>query len=122
MHCLQKNKCSILISYRTSVLLSTTKTKIAIFDYIAYELLSPGYAAGQIERIMRAVRSLEDMPMRHSVYREEPWKTKQVRFLPVDNYMIFYLPKDDSCTVNIIRIIYGDHDMKRQIKETKEDL
>ena len=34
MHCLQKNKCSILISYRTSVLLSTTKTKIAkgVFD------------------------------------------------------------------------------------------
>jgi toxin ParE1/3/4 len=93
----------------------------SILEYIAYELLSPEYAADQVERIMKAVRSLEDMPMRHSIYSEEPWKTKQVRFLPVDNYIIFYLPKDDSGTVNIIRIIYGGRDMKRQIKETKED-
>lgn len=94
----------------------------SIFDYIAYELLSAEYAVGQIKRILKAVRSLEDMPMRHSVYSEEPWKTRQVRFLPVDHYIIFYLPKDDSCTVNIIRIIYGGHDMKRQIMETKEEL
>ena len=94
----------------------------SIFDYITYEFLSPEYAAGQIERIMKAVRTLEDMPMRHSVYSEEPWKTRQVRFLPVDNYVIFYLPNGDSCTVNIIRIIYGGRDMKHQIKETKEEL
>ena len=94
----------------------------SIFDYIAYELLSPEYAANQIERIMKAVRSLEDMPMRHLIYNEEPWKTKQVRFLPVDNYIIFYLLKNDSGTVNIIRIIYGGRDMKRQIMETKEEL
>ncbi len=94
----------------------------SIFDYIAYELLSPEYAAGQIERIMKAVRSLEDMPMRHPIYSEEPWKTKQVRFLPVDNYIIFYLPRDEFCTVNIIRIIYDGRDMKRQIMETKEEL
>ena len=94
----------------------------SIFEYIAYELLSPEYAAGQVERIMKAARSLEDMPMRHSIYNVEPWKTKQVRFLTVDNYIIFYLPRDESGTVNIIRIIYGGRDMKRQIKETKEVL
>ena len=93
-----------------------------IYDYIAHELLSPEYAAGQVERIMKAVRSLEDLPMRQSVYGVEPWKSKQVRFLPVDNYIVFYLPKDDSHTVNIMRIIYSGRDMKRQIKETKEEL
>ena len=71
---------------------------------------------------MKAVRSLDDMPMRHPVYNEDPWRTKQVRFLTVDNYIIFYLPKDDSGTVNVIRIIYGGRDMKHQIKETKEEL
>lgn len=84
-----------------------------IYDYIAYELLSPEYAAGQTERIMKAVRSLEDMPMRHQVYEEEPWKTKQVRYLPVDNYIIFYLPKEETGIVNIVRIIYGGRDMKK---------
>lgn len=94
----------------------------SIFHYIAYKIHSPEYAAGQVERIMKAVRSLENMPMRHSVYSDEPWKTKQFRFLPVDNYIIFYLPKDDSGTVIIIRIIYSGRDMKRQIAETIEEL
>ena len=77
---------------------------------------------GQVERIMNAVRSLADMPMRHQVYEEETWKTKRVRYLPVDNYIIFYLPKEETAMVNIVRIIYGGRDMKRQIKETKEDI
>ena len=94
----------------------------SIFDYIAYELLSPEYAAGQVEHIMKAIHFLEDMPIRNPLYSEEPWRPKQIRFLPVDNYIIFYLPKDDSGTVNIIRIIYSGRDMKRQIKETKEEL
>jgi toxin ParE1/3/4 len=110
------------MSWKIQYSASSREDLRSIYDYIANELLSPEYAAGQIERIMKAVRSLEDIPMRHSVYNEEPWKTKQVRFLPVDNYIIFYLPKDDSCTVNVIRIIYGGRDMKRQIRETKEAL
>lgn len=94
----------------------------SIFDYIAYELLSPEYAAGQVERIMKATRSLEEMPLKHPVYSEEPWKTKRVRFLPVDNYIVFYLPRKECYTVNIIRIIYSGRDMQRQIQETKEEL
>lgn len=84
----------------------------SIYDYIAHELLSSEYAEGQVERIIKAARSLEEMPFRYPVYHEEPWKTKQVRYLPVDNYIIFYLPKDETSTVNIIRIIYGGRDMK----------
>ena len=110
------------MNWRIQYSASSREDLKSVFDYIAYELFSPEYAAGQVERIMKAVRSLEDMPMRYSVYNEEPWKTKLVKFLPVDNYIIFYLPMDDSKTVNIIRIIYGGRDMKRQIKETKEKL
>ena len=35
-----------------------------IYEYIAYELLVPKTAAGQTERIMKAVLSLEQIPMR----------------------------------------------------------
>lgn len=34
-----------------------------IYEYIAHELLTPEAAAGQTERIMKAARSLEQMPM-----------------------------------------------------------
>lgn len=91
-----------------------------IYEYIAYELLEPDTAAGQTNRIMKAARSLEQMPMRHRLYEEEPWHSQGLRFLPVDNYLIFYLPDETNNIVNIIRIMYGGRDVKRQLSETIE--
>lgn len=89
-----------------------------IYEYIAYELLEPDTAAGQTNRIMKAARSLEQMPMRHRLYEEEPWHSQGLRFLPVDNYLIFYLPDETNNIVNIIRIMYGGRDVKKQLDDT----
>jgi len=91
-----------------------------IYEYIAYELLEPDTAAGQTNRIMKAARSLEQMPMRHRLYEEDPWHSQGLRFLPVDNYLIFYLPDETNNIVNIIRIMYGGRYVKRQLSETIE--
>ena len=88
-----------------------------IYEYIAYELLEPDTAAGQTNRIMKAARSLEQMPMRHRLYEEEPWHSQGLRFLPVDNYLIFYLPDETNNIVNIIRIMYGGRDVKKQLDD-----
>ena len=89
-----------------------------IYEYIAYELLEPDTAAGQTNRIMKAARSLEQMPMRHRLYEEEPWHSQGLRFLPVDNYLIFYLPDETNNIVNILRIMYGGRDVKKQLDDT----
>ena len=89
-----------------------------IYEYIAYELLVSETAAGQTERIMKAIRSLEQMPMRHRLYEEEPWYSQGLRVLPVDNYLVFYLPDENSATVNIIRIMYGGRDIDKQLNES----
>ena len=86
-----------------------------IYRYIAYELLVPETATGQIQRIMRAVRSLEQMPMRHRLYEEEPWRSQGLRVLPVDNYLVFYLPDETSAAVSIIRIMYSGRDIEKQL-------
>lgn len=88
-----------------------------IYEYIACELLVPETAAGQTERIMKTIRSLEQMPMRHRLYEEEPWHSQGLRVLPVDNYLVFYLPDENSATVNIIRIMYGGRDIDKQLNE-----
>ena len=90
-----------------------------IYEYIAYELCEPQYAKDQVERIMASVRKLEDMPMRFAVYKEEPWKSKGVRFVPVDNYLVFYLPNEDDKCISIVRIMYGGRDIKKQIEENE---
>ena len=82
-----------------------------IYEYIALELLAPENAARQTQRIMKTIRSLEEMPMRHQLYGEEPWHSQGIRFLPVDNYLIFYLPEETKNTGDIVRIMYGGRDV-----------
>lgn len=89
-----------------------------IYEYIAYQLLVPETAAGQTQRIMKAVRTLDKMPMRHQLCKDEPWFSKGVRYLPVDNYLVFYLPDETKNTVNVIRIMYGGRDVREQLSET----
>lgn len=91
-----------------------------IYEYIAYELLVPETAAGQTQRIMKAVRTLDEMPMRFRLYDEEPWHSAGLRLFPVDNYIVFYLLDEAKNTVNVVRIMYGGRDIRRQLSETIE--
>lgn len=88
----------------------------SVFVTIAYDFLELTTAKKQVERIMKAVRSLDLMPLRHSIYDEEPLKSKNLRFLPIDNYIIFYIPYEETHTVSIVRILPGGMDIKAQFK------
>ncbi len=90
-----------------------------LYEYIATDLCSPDTAADQAGRIMKEIRSLDEMPMRYRLYDEEPWHSQGLRFFPVDNYLVFYLPRESDNTVYIVRIMYGGRDIRRQLKETK---
>lgn len=91
-----------------------------IYEYIAHTLLVPETAQSLVERIMSEVRSLEKSPERNPLYRDEPWHSQGVRFLPVKNYLVFYTVNMDIETVSIARIMYGGRDIRRQLEETIE--
>ena len=92
----------------------------AIYEYLAFELLVPDTASRQSDRIMKAVRTPDHMPERYKVYEEEPWKSQNLRYFPVDNYLVFSLPRKETGVINIVRIIYGGRDIKRQLEQTTE--
>lgn len=91
-----------------------------IYEYIAYNLLAPETASKQTERIMKSIRSLEEMPKRYRLYDNEPWHSQGIRFFPVDNYLVFYLPDEEESTVNIVRIMYGRRDINKQLGDAAE--
>ena len=91
-----------------------------IYEYIAFTLLETETAKKQLNRIMNAVDSLDHMPYRHRLYDKEPWHTKGLRILPVDNYLIFYLPDELQSTVAIIRIMYGGRNVNKQLNAIDE--
>lgn len=88
-----------------------------IYDYIADTLLEPVTAVKQTTRIMDATDTLENMPFRHRLYDREPWRTQGLRVLPVDNYLIFYLPNESNNTVAVIRIMYGERDIDKHLNK-----
>ena len=91
----------------------------AIFEYIAYELLAGENAIKQLDRLEEAILSLDEMPERYHLYDKEPWRERNLRIMPVDNYLVFYIPQDDDKTVTIIRVMYGRRDIDAQLKQTK---
>jgi toxin ParE1/3/4 len=91
----------------------------SIFEYIAFSLLEPETAKNQSRRIMDTVAKLNEMPLRYPLYQKEPWHSKGLRVLPVDNYLAFYLPVETKTTVAVIRIMYGGRDIEEQLRQTE---
>lgn len=86
-----------------------------IFEYIAYELQSPQNASGQLDRLEEQILSLDTMPERYRKYEKEPWKSRGLRVLPVDNYVVLYIPDSDKKVVTILRVMYVGRDIYNQL-------
>ena len=87
-----------------------------IFRYIAFNLQSVQNADGQLSRLEKAIASLDQMPERFRIYDNVKWRERNLRTMPVDNYLVFYIPTHDDCKVTILRVMYGGRDINRQLK------
>ncbi len=88
-----------------------------IYQYIAFDLLSPENASGQLSRLEEQILSLETFPERCRKYEKEPWRSRGLRIMPVDNYLVFYIPNQDSATVTVLRVMYGGRDADKQLTD-----
>lgn len=86
-----------------------------IFEYIAFELQSPQNASGQLDRLEEQILSLDTMPERYRKYEKEPWKSRGLRVLPVDNYVVLYITDSDKKVVTILRVMYAGRDIYNQL-------
>ena len=88
-----------------------------IFDYIAGTLGSRQNAAAQIRRIEKRVNALAELPERYPQYAEEPWRSRGLRVMPVDNFCVFYFVDGEAKTVFVLRIMYGKRDSEKALGE-----
>ena len=88
-----------------------------IFEYIAFDLQAPENAAGQLKRLEESILSLAEMPQRYREYDREPWKSRGLHVLPIDNFIIYYIPDEKSSVVSVIRVMYGGRDTDKQLRE-----
>ena len=88
-----------------------------IYEYIAYELQSPDNAGGQLGRLEENIMKLDQMPERFRQYEKEPWRSRGLRIMPVDNYCVLYIPDSERAIVTIIRVMYGGRDIDAQLQQ-----
>ena len=87
----------------------------AIFRYIAVELQSVQNASAQLSRLEKAIASLDQMPERYRVYDKKNLRERNLRIMPADNYLVFYVPSNDDLTVTVVRVMYGGRDIDGQL-------
>ena len=109
------------MSYTVNITDAADNDLREIFSYIAFELKSYQNAAGQLERLESAICSLSAMQESYRRYDKEPWHSRGLRRMSVDNYCVFYIPDHDRQTVEIIRIMHGSRDIDRHLEEFADE-
>lgn len=77
-----------------------------IYEYIANEKLAPENAKGQVDRIKKAVLSLDIFPQSHQERNEGRYAGKGYRQLLVDNYIAIFRIDELQKTVYVVTIQY----------------
>ena len=103
------------MAYAIFISPSARNDLLEIFRYIAEGLNAVQSAIGQLERLERAIYSLDEMPECYPRYDREPWFSRNLRIMPVDNYVVFYIPNKDGQEVAVVRVIYGGRDLPKQL-------
>ena len=103
------------MNYKVFVSEQAERDLDGVYSYICFELKSETSAKGIASRLRGAMTGLSVMPKRYRVYPLEPWLSREIRFVSVGNYMMFYLVKDAESEVWITRIVYGKRDMKKTL-------
>ena len=88
----------------------------AIYSYIAFEKLAPQNVEGQVNPIRKSIRSLDLFPEGNTAVEREPWASMGMRFLPVDNFIVYYLVDNNVGKVNIVRIFFSGRDIEHIIQ------
>ena len=77
--------------------------------------MSPENAEKQLERLERQILSLDEMPERFPRYGKEPWHSRGLRFVAVDNYIVFYIPDIEEQVVTVLRVMYSGRNIEEQL-------
>lgn len=78
--------------------------------YIAKELQNLSAANRLLDDIETAVVSLEKMPKRNPLVKNVDLASHGFRFLPVHNYLIFYIVSDDKRSATVERFLHSRRD------------
>lgn len=106
-----------MADYKVLVSATAERDILSIVRYISATLKEPQSAERTYYAIKAKIISLEHMPDRHGVVREEPFAQIGIRKLFVENYTVFYLVDEDKKAVHIIRVLYNRREWQHLLEQ-----
>ena len=77
------------------------------------------YAANKLFRTIEAtVENLKLFPNRHPIIDDSLLRLYEIRYVTVNNYLLFYRSIEETKTIYIIRFLYARSDWKRILHNT----
>jgi len=99
-----------MTEYKIELAMKAKKDMREIHAYIANNLKEPNIADKLLDKIETEILSLNTMPLRHGIERDEQLKRRNLRKLIVENYLVFYTVHEKTATVFIVRVLYARRD------------
>ena len=88
-----------------------------IVSYIKNVLLEEMIAQNMYSAITSAIRSIDTMPFRHQLYRDEPWFSQGLRMMKVKTHLVHCLTDEGQKEVRIVRIMYAKRDIRKHLSD-----
>ena len=90
-------------------------------DYIKNELYNQKAAAGLAKKLHEAIKDLSFFPKKYPVCNDDYLRLWEIRFVPVNNYLLFYIVREDEKTVYVLRFLYGRRIWQKILRKQLED-
>ena len=98
-----------MVKYKLRYLPLAQKDLLNIIDYISNDLKASGAAMDFIDILDETILRLKEFPFSCSLYRPQKPLETEYRYLPVKNFIIFYIVLENI--VEIHRIVYAKMDL-----------
>lgn len=84
-------------------------------NYIRYTLQAPDTALKMLDTLNSEFASLALFPARVPLVEEEPWRSQGIHKFSIKNYLIYFWVDENIKAVQIIGIVHGRRDQRRQL-------
>lgn len=88
----------------------------AVADYIKLKLCNFSAAECIVENFFYEGDSLTNFPTRYPLCKDSLLHTWGIRFVPVKNYLLFYIVREDEQKVYVIRFLYSKRNWQKILR------
>ncbi|WP_061213300.1 type II toxin-antitoxin system RelE/ParE family toxin [Syntrophomonas wolfei] len=87
-----------------------------IIIYISNQLKAPKAAIELLDAFDHSIFLLQEFPYAHKIYRLTKPLEEEYRLLPVKNYAVFYVVREQDKSVEVHRVVYAKMDLSQILK------